>query len=722
MLVHSRASLMKGPVMKANLVLFSLVAQWAATALAHAGEPPSLDPKTLRVLAAGVRELVEDDEAVGAEVLILHRRRVVLHEAFGWADLDRQIPLAPGTIVCVRSMTKPLVGTAIQMLIDEGKLSLEDPASKYLPAFAGEKSRGITIEQLLTHTAGFPLTLIDKPLADYANQRAIADQAGRIGPSGSSGHFRYSDSDSETLAAIVSEVSGQPVDVFIRRRILEPLGMKDTYCVLGKDAPPRSRLSSNHAGSPGLWHRYWDHEAKPFFPFFLGAAALYSTTTDYARFLALWLDRGQVGGRRLLSEAAVARALRPAQRMRSPGTDAPFSTGLSPLEPYYGQHWMIYAVPKPAPAGGLPVFGHGGSDGTLALVFPEHDLMAFYFTQSRGGISTFRFEELLASLVGLKGPPRRTRLPVGKLRALEGDYVETRGAKRAWVTLRGKRLRLELQGQGTLLPLWPDDSGRWAFGETAPGISVRFETNKAGETTGLTLLQNNAELQHYRRVAPANDLPTVEHLMAVRREQQGGERIDALRSLEMKGKLLVGAAKIDTSLVADGPDRVIRRISSQAGVVTTVVDRGRVLRQSPGEPIEDLQGLWRDEAQRINPLARLRDWRESSVAVRVASKGRVDGEDVWIVRLDCPFQPPLTRYVSAKSGLLKKEEAWVTAKGVGTVPLTVRYDDYREVAGVQLPFRMMSERAVTGKQVMQFTEAKPNPEIRGGTFTVGANQ
>src|SRR5262249_36548784 len=119
-------------------------------------EPSVPSPQALRTLAAGVRELVEDDEAVGAEVLILHRGRGVLHEAFGRADRDPGTPLKPNTVVCVRSRTKPLVGSAIQMLIDAGKLSLTDPASKYLPAFANDRSRAITIEQLLTHTAGFP--------------------------------------------------------------------------------------------------------------------------------------------------------------------------------------------------------------------------------------------------------------------------------------------------------------------------------------------------------------------------------------------------------------------------------------------------------------------------------------------------------------------------------------------------------------------------------------
>src|SRR5262249_20556641 len=156
---------------------------------------------------------------------VLERRQAVLHRAFGLADLDRQIPLAPNTIVCVRSMTKPLIGTAIQMLVDEGKLRLSDRASKFLRSFDNSKSRAVTIEQLLTHTAGSPLTLIDKPLRSYSGQRAVADQAGEVGPSGKPGLFRYSDTDSETLAAIVSEVSGQRVEEFIRHRILEPLEM-----------------------------------------------------------------------------------------------------------------------------------------------------------------------------------------------------------------------------------------------------------------------------------------------------------------------------------------------------------------------------------------------------------------------------------------------------------------------------------------------------------------
>ena len=115
--------------------------------------------------------------------------------------------------------------------------------------------------------------------------------------------------------------------------------------------------------------------------------------------------------------------------------------------------------------------------------------------------------------------------------------------------------------------------------------------------------------------------------------------------------------------------------------------------------------------------SRLRDWRETATEVRVVGKDKLGSEDVWIVRVESEFEPPQTRYVSLKSGLLLKEESWITAKGLGTFPRSVACADYREVAGVQLPFRLTTESAVTGKQVMQFAEVRPNPVIDAATFS-----
>jgi hypothetical protein len=102
----------------------------------------------------------------------------------------------------------------------------------------------------------------------------------------------------------------------------------------------------------------------------------------------------------------------------------------------------------------------------------------------------------------------------------------------------------------------------------------------------------------------------------------------------------------------------------------------------------------------------------------VAGKTKLGDEEAWIVRVAWECQPPTTRYVGIRSGLLLKEEAWVTAKGVGTVPLTIQYEDYRDVAGVQIPFRLSSASALTGNQSTQFSEAKANPALNADTFVV----
>src|SRR5262249_34818713 len=128
-------------------------------------ETVGVDSALLRELATRVRMWVDQEDAVGAELLVIKKRKTILHDVYGLADIDDRTRLARGTIACIRSMSKPLVGTAIQILADEGKLSLDDSVSRYVPSFANDKSSKVTVRQLLTHTAGFPLTVMNRPLS-----------------------------------------------------------------------------------------------------------------------------------------------------------------------------------------------------------------------------------------------------------------------------------------------------------------------------------------------------------------------------------------------------------------------------------------------------------------------------------------------------------------------------------------------------------------------------
>jgi CubicO group peptidase (beta-lactamase class C family) len=358
-------------------------------------ESQGISAEALEELAGVVRGYVEGKHVVGAELLVIKNRRTVLHEVFGLKDLPAEVPLAPNTIVNIRSMTKPIVGTAIQMLIDDGKLALDDPVAKILPSFDQDKSREITVEHLLTHRGGFPQGQPPEPLTQYKSLRGLADYWGHRGPDQfePGDGFCYSDPGVDILGAIVTEVSGMPLERFVAKRLFEPAGMADSFAMVDNQSPLQARISSNHFGSWGSWWRYWKPGDGPLAPFVKGSGTTwYSTPADYARFLALWLDGGVVGERRLLSEASVERALTPRSSMDHP-------TGFRGKRAFYGQLWMLYAQADSAAEARPVVFGHAGSDGTWAWAWPEHDLMVLYFTQSRGNRTGTSLERTIERLL-----------------------------------------------------------------------------------------------------------------------------------------------------------------------------------------------------------------------------------------------------------------------------------------------------------------------------------
>ncbi|HUE96116.1 MAG TPA: serine hydrolase domain-containing protein [Longimicrobiaceae bacterium] len=312
-------------------------------------------------LVAPIARRVASGDIVGAEVLVIKDGRIVLHEAFGWKDKEARIPLHRNTIFRLRSMTKPFIAAAVLLLADEGRLSLSDPVALYLPEFMTERSSRITIEQLLTHTAGYAFQDFPRPRTEYASLDDAARDVARAGPSHPPGRYRYSDVSPTVLGALVSRVAGIPVDRFIRARILRPLGMADTHTEFAPDSAWADRVASTYrVGPTGRIEKYWDPSRPQQFDYFRASGGMYGTPMDYARFLAMWLDSGRIpGGGLLLSDSAVGAALRP-----HPGG--------------HGYHWFV----EPADWSELRVFWADGYDGTIAIASPAERVIVLYFTQS----------------------------------------------------------------------------------------------------------------------------------------------------------------------------------------------------------------------------------------------------------------------------------------------------------------------------------------------------
>ena len=325
----------------AVLLPCAIVAQTVAPAAASREAASSFDPARLARIDAYVARLVAEQRIPGAVVMLVQDGRIAYHKAFGVRDLGTRAPLRTDDIFRIASQTKAITSLAAMILWEEGKFGLDDPVSKYLPAFDKQTvlvkfkpadstyttkpaQRRITIRQLFTHTSG-----IDYADIGSVEFKAIYSKAGltALGREGDVladkikvlGHlplafepgerFNYGLS-VDVLGRLVEVWSGMPLDRFMRTRIFEPLRMTDTWFELPADR--RSRLVTLHQETDGKLDVMKDTQSgmHPDFParhvsYFSGGGGLSGTTADYARFLQLFLNGGELDGVRLISRKTV---------------------------------------------------------------------------------------------------------------------------------------------------------------------------------------------------------------------------------------------------------------------------------------------------------------------------------------------------------------------------------------------------------------------------------
>ena len=465
-------------------------------------ESQNMSPEALQELADIVQSYLDNERIVGAELMVLKNRYVVMHEVFGWSDRENEVPMGKNTLFNIRSMTKPVTGAAAQILIDRDKLHLDDRVADYLPGFDNELSGTITVQQLLTHQSGLPLTILTSA-NEYDDLWTMANEVGKRGPEFPPGSkLWYSDAGADALGGLVEAVSGQSLDSFVTENLLRPLGMSDTFYFTpdSLDDPRREHIASLYIGSIGEWNRVWTPE-EPLYPFAWGSQSLYGTPLDYARFLSLWLDNGVVGNRWVLSKDAVSRTLEPAAPLTMLGSDMPFPTSFYNVDVYYGQMSIVYTD---SDSGEVAVIGHNGSDGTYAWAWPEHDLMVLYFTQSRGGASGITLESEIDRLF--------VRPELGEIndRAREryapylGTYLANFGPLRNVdfnVTVLNGQLAVDIPNQLVFELEEPDSEGKWRF-KLIDILAVSFEQDASGTVTKMKLYEAGEVFELPRGEAP----------------------------------------------------------------------------------------------------------------------------------------------------------------------------------------------------------------------------
>ncbi|MCR9291577.1 MAG: beta-lactamase family protein [bacterium] len=667
-------------------------------------QPDRIPNEALELLRQHMQELVEQREVVGCELHILQAGETLLHEAFGWADLQEQRPLEVNSVFCVRSMTKPLVGTAIQLLIEDGELALEQPVAEILPEFDVPDKRSITVEQLLTHSSGLPFSTFQRPLSEYATIRDVAVEAAGaklVFPPGTG--FQYSDAGSDTLGAVVAAVAGESPEVFIERRILEPLQLVDTFTLLGDQETLRMRIPSAYSGGAGNWQRHWHNRDAPIFPLFLTSQSLYSTTTDYARFLQLWIARGVYQGKQLLTAAAVARGLQPGRRIDG------YRTGFEGLELSYGQQWMIYSD------GDQPViFGHNGSDGTHAWAWPDRDLIVLFFTQSRGTTAGVELEATLDRLLiqhdveGYRADAQARRETRASLGRYEGLYWD-QDAETAYYLLYLQDEQLVFERPGRIRSVAKPQAKANQF-LVAGSVQLAFEEGDPAPAVVITSGQRTE-----RQVRHVNDptLPSANEIRSQVAKSHGIHKLDEAGIVKLSGTVKMGPLGFTSKIHQWFDSQRLRTEIHGWASNTVIVIRGDQVGVSQNGAVFELQtGAVRAQEILGHPSIHYGEWSKVFQNVEVLKRYSENQKERLLLRAEPAGLPGSSMVVDAESGLIVAEQSLQFVPGAGFIGAEFSYADFRDVAGMQLPFRVESKfmNPLIGSVVIQFDEVEVGVE------------
>ncbi len=369
--------------MKRTLLLLSLALALGSPAPARAQAPqpaPTAAPDAS--IAGQLQPFVDRHELAGAIALVADRETILSVESVGFSDIAAGEAMEPDAMFWIASQSKPMTAVAVMMLVDEGRIALDDPVEDYLPEFRdqrvvveasddrvvlGKPSHPITIREVLSHMSGLPFksaieepTLDALPLAAAVKSYAMTPLQTDPGTA-----YQYSNAGINTAARVLEEVSGMAYEDFMQERLFDPLGMKDTTFWPSEEQVARLAKSYRPNGDKT------DLEAFPFAQLSapltdrhrrvpMPAGGLFATVRDTATFCRMMLNGGELDGTRYLSEAAHAELTR---RQTPESVKNSYGLGFA-----VGPDW----------------FGHGGAHATNMEIHPGKGLVLVWMVQHAG--------------------------------------------------------------------------------------------------------------------------------------------------------------------------------------------------------------------------------------------------------------------------------------------------------------------------------------------------
>ena len=364
-----------------NLPFLTLAALFLLAPLSRAADPFAGIPKS-------VQPFVDKNEISGAVMMVATKDRILHLSAVGVSDISTGRPMQTGDLFWIASMSKPITALGVALLVDDGKLSFDDPVEKYLPEFKGQwviqertadrrvlipAARPIQIRDLLTHTSGLGEYVVTDPHWTLAEMsKVVAREPLRFQPGT---RWAYSTAGLDVCGRVVEVVSGRPFAEFMQERLFDPLGMTHTtFWPTAEQDKSRARSyirnpTTHNLEETVISYMYKGAITDPLRPA-LGGAGLFSTAEDVLKIYQMMLNRGVVDGRQLIKSQTLDEMTR----------NQIGSLTARPGMPW-GYGFCVVADPTKMAANNTlspGSFGHGGAFGTSSWADPTRGLIYIF--------------------------------------------------------------------------------------------------------------------------------------------------------------------------------------------------------------------------------------------------------------------------------------------------------------------------------------------------------
>ena len=690
--------------------------QTAATPAASATD----DSAALATIEKALDDRRKELGIPGISLAIVKDDKVIYLKGLGLKDIDKKFPVTPDTRFAIGSASKAFTAMLAAIAADKGKLSLDDSPKKFLPYFTlkdPDAAAKITIRDLLAHRSGLNRTDLAM-VTGVLNREELIKVAGMAKPTAKLGEkWQYQNVMYAAAGEVVAKAENSTWDKLIVSRIFKPLGMNNSDTTvaemhkskdysLGYDYNPATKVTRN------LPQRE--------IPAAAPAGAINSSARDMAQWVRLMLGRGTLNSLRLVSEKNFDELV---NKQINIGGNVDYGLG------WFLRQWN-----------GHKVVEHGGNiDGFNAQVafMPDQNLGFVLLTNvTASPLGAFAMNTIWKNLVSdPKAVADGPAAPASDPKAEAGKYRLAEAGINFDVEFKDGNLTLSVPGQPAY-PLENIGGRRYKLGAPAPaGFFATFRPvkDKPADTEllveqpqgNVVLLKLPAENTVAVAVPETAPPIAIDELLTKMVAAYGGE--ENLRKhkssvttveidLENQGVLAKGVIKARAPNMTSS-EMTFTTLGKKIGWLTTYFDGNSGGEVMSFGPAEMYSGKRLEDIKAQSDFYDVLNWKKNYQKISFKRMGKVGDEEVYILERRNEKGTPVTDYVSTKSFLVLRRDSVVVSETSGIeLPQTESFSDYRNVDGVMIPFRMVSNNIANGDIVLKVVDVKFDIEIPDTVF------